>query len=118
MKTISPRLEQEIRLLHSHVCEGLGDPKRVLILYLLADGPCNVSELTEALGVSQPTVSHHLKVLRDRGLIQAEREGTSVYYSLTDPRVIEALDLLRAMLADILTHRANLVRANASAKQP
>ncbi|HHS97964.1 MAG TPA: ArsR family transcriptional regulator [Chloroflexi bacterium] len=112
MKRVSPRLEQEISLLHTHICEGLGDPKRVLILYLLADGPCNVSELTEALKVSQPTVSHHLKVLRDRGLVRAEREGTSVYYSLTDFRIIEALDMLRAMLADILTHRASLMSAN------
>ncbi len=115
MKTVSPRLEQEIGLLHSHICEGLGDPKRVIILYLLADGPCNVSELTQALDVSQPTVSHHLKVLRDRGLVRTEREGTSIYYSLADHRIIEALDMLRVMLADILTRRANLMSIGAGA---
>ena len=81
MRAVPPRLEQEIDLLHAHICEGLGDPKRVLILYLLADGPCNVSELTEALGVSQPTVSHHLKVLRDRGLVQ-----TCLLYTSPSPR--------------------------------
>jgi len=118
VKTVPPQLEQEIQLLHSHICEGLGDPKRVLILYLLAEGPCNVTELTEALGVSQPTVSHHLKVLRDRGLVRSERDGTSVYYSLADRRIIEALDLLRVMLADILTRRASLVRPRADAGEP
>lgn len=111
MEEARRQLEREVHLLHSHICEGLGDPKRVLILYFLADGPRNVSELTEMLGVSQPTVSHHLKVLRDRGLVRAEREGTSIYYSLSDRRIIEALNLLRQMLADILSERANLLGA-------
>jgi len=107
--TVTEQLEQEVLLLHSHICEGLGDPKRVLILYLLDERPRNVTELTAALGVSQPTVSHHLKVLRDRGLVRAERDGTSIYYSLADHRIIEALDILRTMLADLLAHRASLM---------
>ena len=109
METVTKQLEQEVRLLHTHICEGLGDPKRVLLIYLLADQPRNVTELTEALGVSQPTVSHHLKLLRDRCLVRAERDGTSVYYSLADRRIIEALNIMREMLADILTHQANLM---------
>lgn len=111
METPDERLEQEIALLHSHICEGLGDPKRVLILYLLDARSRNVGELTEALGIPQPTVSHHLKILRDRGLILARKEGTAVYYSLADRRIIQALDLMREMLADILTRRAGLVRS-------
>ncbi len=109
MEPVTEQLEQEISLLHTHICEGLGDPKRVLLIYLLADQPRNVTELTEALGVSQPTVSHHLKLLRDRCLVRAERDGTSVYYSLADRRIIEALNIMREMLADILTHQANLM---------
>ena len=109
METITEQLEQEIKLLHAHVCEGLGDPKRVLILYLLATRPRNVTELAEALDIPQPTASHHLKVIRDRGLVLAERDGTAVYYSLADHRVIEALDILREMLADLLAQRASLM---------
>ncbi|MEA3340462.1 MAG: metalloregulator ArsR/SmtB family transcription factor [Chloroflexota bacterium] len=102
-------LEQEAKLLHAHICEGLGDPKRVMILYLLADQSRNVTELTEALGVSQPTVSHHLKILRERGLVLTERDGTAIYYSLADPRIIQALDILREMLVDLLAQRTSLV---------
>ena len=109
METITEQLEQEIKLLHAHVCEGLGDPKRVLILYLLATRPRNVTELAEALDIPQPTASHHLKVIRDRGLVLTERDGTAVYYSLADHRVIEALDILREMLADLLAQRASLM---------
>ncbi|RLC77788.1 MAG: transcriptional regulator [Chloroflexi bacterium] len=106
---MTEQLEQEIKLLHAHVCEGLGDPKRVLILYLLATRPRNVTELAEALDIPQPTASHHLKILRERGLVLTERDGTAVYYSLADHRVIEALDILREMLADLLAQRASLM---------
>jgi DNA-binding transcriptional ArsR family regulator len=101
-------LEQEVNLLHAQVCQSLADPKRILLLYALAEGPRRVTDLAEALGVPQPTVSHHLKILRDRGLVLADREGTAVYHSLADPRVLQALDLLRAMLADLLAQQADL----------
>ena len=63
------RLEREVNLLHASICQALADPKRILILYALSEGPKNVSELTEALDVPQPTVSRHLKVLRERCLL-------------------------------------------------
>jgi len=67
--------------------------------------------LAESLDIPQPTVSRHLKVLRERSLVTTERDGAAVYYSLTDRRVVEALDLLRAVLGDILTQQAQLVQA-------
>lgn len=118
MEAITPHLEQEVSLLHTHICEGLGDPKRVLILYLLSPRPRNVTEITEALGIPQPTASHHIKVLRDRGLIVARKEGTAIYYSLADTRIIDALDLMRAMLADMLAHRAGLLEHSRTPNGP
>lgn len=109
METVTEQLEQEANLLHGHVCEALADPKRILILYLLAFRSRNVSELVEALDVPQSTVSHHLKVLRSRGLVSTERDGTSIYYSLADRRILEALDLMRTIVADMLTERASLM---------
>ncbi len=104
------RLEREVNLLHAHICQALADPKRILILYSLHEGAKTVTELTEQLDVPQPTVSRHLKVLRERRLVAAEREGTSVRYSLADPRVIEALDTMRAVLMDGLSQQAALAR--------
>ena len=102
-------LEQEVNTLHAEVCAGLADPKRILILYELADGPKNVTELVNALGMAQPLVSRHLKVLRERGMVIATRQGPAVEYRLGDRRFIEALDLLRAALRDHLSHRGELV---------
>jgi ArsR family transcriptional regulator len=79
------------------------------LLYTLANHPYNVTELTQELSLSQPMVSRHLKVLRDRGLVLATRQGTNVQYELADHRIIDALDLLRAILRDSIQHRANLI---------
>ena len=70
-----------------------------------------MGELTEMLEVRQPTVSHHLKVLRDRGLVTATREGNAMRYELRDRRVVEALDLLRAVMGDLLAEQAKLINA-------
>jgi len=104
-------LEHEVNQLHAEFCAGLADPKRILILYTLIDGPKNVSDLAESLRMSQPAVSRHLKVLRERGMVIATRLGTSVEYRLADQRLIEALDLLRAALRDHLSRRAELIGA-------
>jgi DNA-binding transcriptional ArsR family regulator len=109
LKPIVPITEAEIVLLHRYVCEGIGDPKRLRLLYLLAEHPSNVTELTEALGAAQPTVSHHLRILRERGLVTAEREGTSIYYSLSDPRILVAIEMMRGFVADLVRQRASVV---------
>ena len=95
----NPNLEREITLLHSRVCYGVADPKRVLILYALERSPLRVTELAAEVGLSQPAASRHLRVLRERGLVTTGRKGQSIYYALGDHRLIEALDLLRAVLA-------------------
>jgi ArsR family transcriptional regulator len=107
---MEPELQREIRLLHAEICQALADSKRIALLYTLDKGPQCVTDLAEALGVPQPTVSYHLKILRERGLVMARPDGATVYYSLADGRIIEALDLLRAMLADLLAQQADLIR--------
>ncbi len=113
-----PSLSQEISILHADICSALADPTRILILYCLAENPCTVSELTSRLSILQPTVSRHLKVLRERGLVRAERHGQSVVYALNDERIITALDLLRAILRDNLARRANLVAKRSETESP
>ncbi len=102
-------LSQEINQLHADICSALADPTRILILYLLGEKPHTVGELTDKLNTSQSTTSRHLKVLRDRGLVSATRQAQNVEYSLNDLRIIHALDMLRAVLRDTLSHRANLI---------
>jgi DNA-binding transcriptional ArsR family regulator len=104
-------LKAEITQLHAQVCSGLSDPTRILILYKVAEKPINVSDLAATLDIPQPTVSRHLKVLKERHMVIAQRDGKSVFYSLSDPRIIQALDLLRAVLANSLEEQAALARS-------
>ncbi len=101
-------LEREIVLLHSRVCYGVADPKRVLMLYALEKGPLCVGELAREVGLPQPAVSRHLRVLRERSLVRTERRGPAIYYSLGDHRLIEALNLLRGVLASKLAAERDL----------
>ncbi len=106
---VNQTLKQEIIQLEADFCAALSEPTRILILYALNDQPLNVTELTSELNIPQPTTSRHLKVLRERGLVYTERQGTVVIYHLADTRIIQAMDLLRSAMRDRLTQQANLV---------
>jgi len=106
---VNQTLKQEVSLLEADFCFALSDPNRILMLYALSEKPLNVTELTNELGLNQPTTSRHLKVMRERGLVQTVRSGTTVTYHLTDQRLIQALDLLRSVMRDRLTQRASLI---------
>jgi DNA-binding transcriptional ArsR family regulator len=105
---ISP-LKQEVTNLHADICSALAEPSRILILYALSEKNYTVNDLANALGFPQPTISRHLKILRDLNLVEAVRQGMNVEYHLADHRLIEALDLLRGVMRDRITHRADML---------
>ena len=104
----SPTLD-ELTLLHANVCQALGDPKRILILYALHEQPRHVSLLADDLDMPQPTVSRHLAILRQRALVTTQREGTAVIYHLADPRIIDILNNMRQVLRDAIAHQTTLL---------
>lgn len=72
----------------------LSSASRLRILCRLVKGECNVGELAERCGVSQPTMSQQLKKLRDAGLIEARRDAQTIYYAISGPEVLAVLDTL------------------------
>jgi ArsR family transcriptional regulator len=106
---VTQTLKQEISQLEANFCAALSDPIRLLILYTLNDGPRNVTELATELNLNQPTTSRHLKILRERGLVETLRSGTTITYRLSDPRLIQALDLLRSIMRERLAYQAYLI---------
>lgn len=103
-------LREEVVRLHAQVCSGLADPHRILIIYSLADGPHNVGEISTLVDLPQTSVSRHLKILRDRGIVNFQRDGQTIIYHLSDQRYIQALNLLRGILAEQLQDQANLAK--------
>jgi len=104
-------LRDELDELVAGMCKGLNDPKRLLVLYALSDGPHTVSELCDVLQAPQSNTSQHLAVLRTVGMVDTERRGNSVIYSLRHPKVIDAIDKLREILADELNRRQQAISA-------
>jgi ArsR family transcriptional regulator len=111
VNTVAPidsLLRQELDELVASMCKALNDPKRLLLLYALQNGRYTVSELCELIEAPQSNTSQHLAVLRDRGLVEAERQGNNVVYSLRHPKVIDAIDILRGVMSDELERQTAL----------
>jgi len=77
--------------------KALGDPVRLRLLSIIAShdgGEACVCDLTPAFDLTQPTISHHLRVLREAGLLSCERRGTWVYYSVVPPALVQLAAVL------------------------
>lgn len=103
------RCRAELCQLHASFCHALAEANRLLIIEALRDGPCTVSDLVAQLDVGQSTVSRHVAVLRERGIIRATREGPTVVCTLADRRVLQALDLLRGVMRDHIRHESEVM---------
>jgi len=77
--------------------KALAHPTRLAILYLLRDGPHCVCHLESYLGLRQAYISQQLSVLREAGLLQVNRAGWNIYYSVSDPAVFSILDKIQAI---------------------
>lgn len=89
-------LESAERL--AHTFKALGDPTRVRLLSLIAasaGGEACICDLTAPVGLSQPTVSHHMKLLTDAGLVTREQRGKWAYYAVVDATLVSLSDALR-----------------------
>jgi DNA-binding transcriptional ArsR family regulator len=101
---------EELNLLHANICQALSDPTRLQILYALNDEPRNVTAIAKLLDTPQSTVSRHLSVLRQRSLVTSQRNGMAVTYSLTNPRIITVLDMMREVLREALEQQSQAVQ--------
>ena len=84
----------ELYKLKAELCKTLAEPRRLIIIQELRDGEKSVSDLQAAMDMPQSLVSHHLAVLKDKGVVQARRDGTNIYYSLTNRKICEACDIM------------------------
>jgi len=78
----------------------IAHPERLRIIELLLDAQRrSVTEISEALSIAQPVVSTHLRLMRDRGLIEPEREGRSVYYRVAEPHLRDVMKCVKSRFA-------------------
>ena len=103
--------DRELFRLHAGICHTLANPKRLEIISRLRGGERSVSELAEGMEIGQANLSQHLSLMRQRGIVRTRREGLNVYYSLSNPKIIAACDLMREVLLEHLEAGAALARA-------
>lgn len=102
----------EMEELVANMCMALNDPKRLMVIWALSTGTFNVNELSSILASPSSNVSQHLAILRSRGLVDTERRGNSIYYALRHPRIVDAIDILRAVLRDEISRRTDLINTD------
>ena len=97
MRVIDTQTTEDERIRSAAVARALGDPKRLCVLESLAAGEVSVGDLATRVACQVPNMSQHLAVLRSAGLVTARRDGNIVYYRLSDPKVLEACQLLMSI---------------------
>jgi DNA-binding transcriptional ArsR family regulator len=96
--------------LHADLCKTLSNPKRLMILALLAKKEMSVGEIAEVIAVPLSNVSQHLSLLKAQSLVQTRKEGQSVFYRLSDRRIIQACTLIRSVLLDKMKERGQVAQ--------
>ena len=95
-----PTLERSQAHAASELFAALADPTRLAILNMLASadtGEVCVCDITDSFDLGQPTISHHLRLLREAGLVRGDKRGKWVYYSLVETKAAEVSKLLEVV---------------------
>lgn len=103
--TEKPKIDMTIYNLQAEISKTLANPIRLAILHNLRDNEKSVNELTDILGISQSNLSQHLALMRQKGILKTRKQGTSIFYSVTNPKINQACDMVRAVLLDQLNQR-------------
>jgi DNA-binding transcriptional ArsR family regulator len=101
-------IKTEVLRMQAELCKSLSDPKRLRIIQELRGGEKSVSELAKILEVKQSNASQHLAILRKTGIISPRKEGSTVYYQLTNQKIAEACDLVHEVIAEQLKNSRRL----------
>ena len=88
-------MQDALRLYKANVFQALSHPTRIAIVEALRDGELPAGVVIERLGLEQANASQHFAVLRVKNIVASRKEGNQVFYSMRDPLLIEALDILR-----------------------
>jgi len=98
------KTEKQIRLT-AKIFNALADPTRLEILEFLRTSEKCVCEIIPHVGLIQPVVSRHLKILKDCGLVRDRKNGTKRLYSITEPKIFQIIDATTPELLDLLSKR-------------
>ena len=100
--SITVERKKSIYEMQAEICKILSSPKRIEIIAALKEGEKSVTELVDILGIPKANVSQHLAIMRLKGILKARREGVNIYYCINNQKVVQACNLMKEVLSDIL----------------
>lgn len=104
------KVDMTIFRLQAAISKTMANPLRLAILYHLKGNEKTVNELAELVGASQSNVSQHLAMMRHKDMVKTRKTGTSIYYSVSDPKINQACDLVREVLLEQLKEKQKLIK--------
>lgn len=106
--TEKTKIDMTIYNLQAGISKTLANPIRLALLHTLEEGEKSVNELTDILGISQSNISQHLAIMRQVGIVKTRKQATNIFYSVTNPKINQACDMVREVLLDQLNQRHEL----------
>jgi ArsR family transcriptional regulator len=96
--------------IQAELCRTMSNAIRLEIVHILREGPKRVNEIVQAAGQPQSVISRHLGVLRNGGVVTAQRRAQDVYYQIANPKIVNICNLMREVLAEEASHKSILVQ--------
>jgi ArsR family transcriptional regulator len=101
-------MDKRLYEMHAQMCRIFTSAKRLEILNLLRGKELSVGQLAKGLDIKQANLSQHLSILREKGIVNTRRDGVTIYYSLSNPKISKAFDIIREMLLERLSRAEKL----------
>ena len=100
----------ELYEIHADMCKVFSNPTRLEILNLLRDRELSVTKLIGKTKLSQSNISQHLSIMKSKGIVASNRKGKNICYNLTNPKIIEAFDIIREVLAERMNKNGKTIK--------
>ena len=103
--------QKELYELHADFCKFMGNALRIEVLFLLGEKEMCVEDLAVAMRVKVPNVSQHLAIMRDKGVVEVRREGTKMYYSIANPKTLQACIIMREAMMEQMEKKFDAIKS-------
>ena len=96
--------------LQAEICKTFANPRRIEIIKTICAGEITATQILEKVSISKANLSQHMAMLTDKGLVNSRKHGTSVYYKLSDPRIMQACNLMREVMLYTLEQKNKMLK--------
>ncbi len=101
-------MDKEIYEIHASICQVMANAKRLEIISILGNRELTVGELAEKMDIRMANLSQHLSIMKAKGILKSRREGVSIYYRISNPKVVQACKLMREVMMEQIREKGRL----------